>query len=343
MNLSALPEILKDEPPYREKQVRHALFSQLIGSWDEATNLSKELREKLKAAVPVDLPAEIVRSADGKTLKAALRLIDGETVETVLIRHRDGRNTVCVSSQAGCPLKCSFCLTGRGGWRRNLQAEEIVDQVVLFARLLKREGERVSNVVMMGMGEPFINYAQALAAVRMLNRPDMLGIGARKISISTVGIVEGIEKLAREPLQVNLALSLHAPDDARREKLIPVNRKYPIARVLAAVSDYIEKTRRRVMIEYLMLKDFNDSEEDARKLAALLKKSLKRLFFVNLIACNPGGPGEASPPERIKRFQAVLEGERIEAVERFRFGDEIAGACGQLAGRPGDPTANLRE
>jgi len=332
MNLSALPEILKDEPAYRQKQAYHALFSQLVESWDEATNLSKGLREKLKAAVPLDLPAEMIRSADGKTLKAALRLIDGETVETVLIRHRDGRNTVCVSSQAGCPLKCSFCLTGRSGWRRNLVAEEIVDQVLLFARLLKKEGERVSNVVMMGMGEPFINYAQALAAVRMLNRPDMLGIGARKISISTVGIVEGIEKLAKEPLQVNLALSLHAPDDARREKLIPVNRKYPIEKVLAAVAGYIEKTRRRVMIEYLMLKDFNDSDADAKKLAGLLKQSLKRLFFVNLIACNPGGPEEASPPDRIKRFKAILENERVAAVERFRFGDEIGGACGQLAG-----------
>lgn len=336
MNLSALPEILKDEPAYREKQVYHALFSQMIESWDEATNLAKGLREKLKAAVPLELPAAIVRAADGKTLKAAFRLIDGEIVETVLIRHRDGRNTVCVSSQAGCPLKCSFCLTGRGGWRRNLVAAEIVDQVLLFARILNKEGERVSNVVMMGMGEPFINYAQALAAVRMLNRPDMLGIGARKISISTVGIVEGIEKLAKEPLQVNLALSLHAPDDARREKLIPVNRKYPIEKVLASVSAYIEKTRRRVMIEYLMLKDFNDSDTDAKKLAALLKKSLKRLFFVNLIACNPGGPGEASPPDRIKRFKAILENERVAVVERFRFGEEIGGACGQLAGKRND-------
>jgi 23S rRNA (adenine2503-C2)-methyltransferase len=336
MNLTDLPEILKDEPSYREQQVYHALFSQLIESWDEATNLSKGLREKLKAAFPLELSAEIRSSTDKKSLKAALRLIDGETVETVLIRHRDGRNTVCVSSQAGCPLKCTFCLTGRSGWRRNLVAAEIVDQVLLFARLLHKEEERVSNVVMMGMGEPFINYAQALSAVRMLNRPDMLGIGARKISISTVGIVEGIKKLAQEPLQINLALSLHAPDDARREKLIPVNRKYPIAKVLAAVSDYIEKTRRRVMIEYLMLKDFNDSEDDAKKLAALLKKNLPRLYFVNLIACNPGGPGEASPSDRIKRFKAVLESERIAVVERFRFGDEIGGACGQLAGGKAD-------
>ena len=332
MNLTALPEILKDEPSYRAKQVNFAIFQQMIESWDQATNLSKDLREKLKAACPLDIPAELKRAADGKTLKAAVRLDDGEVVETVLMRHRDGRNTVCVSSQAGCPLKCSFCLTGRGGWRRNLTALEIVSQVLLFARMLKKEEERVSHVVMMGMGEPFINFAQVMAAIRMLNRPDMLGIGARKISISTVGIVEGIAKLSREPLQINLALSLHAPDDARREKLIPINRKYPIAKVLAAVADYIEKTRRRVMIEYLMLKDFNDSPEDAKKLADLLNRSLKRLFFVNLIACSPGGPGEPSSAERIKAFSAVLEKGRITVVERFRFGEEIGGACGQLAG-----------
>ncbi|MCX6349948.1 MAG: hypothetical protein NTV79_10695 [Candidatus Aureabacteria bacterium] len=249
MNLAALPEILKDEPSYRAKQANFAIFQQMIESWDQATNLSKDLREKLKAACPLEIPAELKRASDG-----------------------------------------------------------------------------------MGMGEPFINFAQVMAAIRMLNRPDMLGIGARKISISTVGIVEGIAKLSREPLQINLALSLHAPDDARREKLIPINRKYPIAKVLAAVADYIEKTRRRVMIEYLMLKDFNDSPEDAKKLADLLNRGLKRLFFVNLIACSPGGPGEPSSAERIKAFSAVLEKERITVVERFRFGEEIGGACGQLAG-----------
>ncbi|MBI4101644.1 MAG: 23S rRNA (adenine(2503)-C(2))-methyltransferase RlmN [Candidatus Nealsonbacteria bacterium] len=259
--------------------------------------------------------------------KAILSLADDLKIESVLMRHSDGRNTVCVSSQVGCPLGCLFCATGKIGFKRNLDVWEIVRQVLFFARLLKKESKRVSNVVFMGMGEPFLNYENVLEAVRVLNDKEGLNIGARHISISTAGLVEGIEKLAKENLEVNLAISLHAPKDAQRLSIMPIAKRYSIKEVLRAVDNYIKLTRRRVMFEYIMIKGFNDSEEDAKALARLAKKPL---YFINLISYNPTGDLKPSSGATIEKFKKILEREGIGVTQRYRFGQDLKAACGQL-------------
>jgi 23S rRNA (adenine2503-C2)-methyltransferase len=330
MNLSKLEEILKSEPAFRLAQAKKAVFFDLIENWEKATTLSKDLREKLKKEVPLGIKGKIFRSKDGRTVKAVIELEDGLAIETVLMKHTDKRNTICVSSQVGCPLGCSFCVTGRGGFKRDLTASEIVEQVLYFARYLKKQNEKVTNVVFMGMGEPFLNWENAKKAIEILNDDNCFGIGARKISLSTAGITEGIEKLAKDFPQINLAISLHAPDDELRSELMPVGKKYSIAKILKAVDEYIEKTNRKVMFEYVMLKGVNDSDEQAKKLSRLLKKPL---YMVNLIAYNPNGQFESSPAERIKKFKAILEKAGIFATQRDRFGTDIEAAWGQLAGK----------
>jgi len=332
LDLKRLQSILKEYPPFRARQANRAIFRELAGSWDEVTNLPKSLRAVLKRECPLAIEEEIVTADNGQTVKAIIRLHDGVAIETVLMRHRGGRNTVCVSSQVGCPLGCDFCLTGQRGFTRNLTAGEIIIQVLLFARLLEAEAERVRNVVFMGMGEPFLNYDAVMESIRLMNDPEGLKIGGRRISISTIGIIKGIKKLSREPIQVNLALSLHIPDDRLRSRLIPVNKEHPIEQVLAAVAGYIEATRRKVMIEYLLLDGINDSPADAKKLIVLLKRSLKHLYYVNLIAYNPTGKYRSPPRNRIEKFQKALEEASITVTLRHRFGREIKAACGQLAG-----------
>ncbi|MEK7646999.1 MAG: 23S rRNA (adenine(2503)-C(2))-methyltransferase RlmN [Patescibacteria group bacterium] len=341
MYLNNLEKVLEDEPKYRLKQAKEAVFQRLVGDWSEATNLSAPLREKLNRECPLQIRGEIIESAsNAETLKAIITLRDGLKIESVLMRHADGRSTVCVSSQVGCPLGCRFCATGAMGFRRDLSAHEIVDQVLFFARILQKQGEHVSvkaavggqkitNVVFMGMGEPFLNYDNVIAAIKILNDKDGLNIGARKISVSTSGIVEGIQKLAEEKFQVNLAISLHAPDDELRSRLMPINRKYPLKEVLRAVDEYIKKTSRQVMFEYILLKGINDSEEDARKLARLMRKPL---HFVNLIVYNPVDKKGMDPSSAgaVKKFRMVLEKAGVPVSERYRFGRDIKAACGQL-------------
>lgn len=327
-------EILKGEPPFRLKQVKKAIFQDLIEDWDKATNLPKTLRQKLQDCCPIsELKAEkILTSKDKQTIKALLKLKDGSKIELVLMRHIDGRRTVCVSSQVGCSIGCKFCATGQQGFKRNLSADEIVEQVLYFARLLKKTKEKVTNVVFMGMGEPFLNYESVLEAIKILNDKNSFNLGARHISISTVGIIEGIKKLAKELLQVNLAVSLHAPNNELRLKLIPINKIYPIEKILAAIDNYIKKTKRRVMFEYLIMDGVNDSERQAEELSKILKKPL---YFVNLISFNPIGYAEfkPSPGWKIKKFKEILEKNNIVVTQRYRFGREIKAACGQLVGR----------
>lgn len=330
MDLEKLEEILKGEPGFRKKQVWKAVFHNLIEDWNEATTLSKDLREKLSREVPLGIESEVLSSADKRSEKARVKLEDGLSIETVLMKHTDKRNTVCVSSQVGCPLGCLFCETGKMGFKRNLTASEIVEQVLLFARRLKKKNENVTNIVFMGMGEPFLNWTQVRKAIEILNDPHGLGIGARKISISTAGIVEGIEKLADEFPQINLAISLHAPSDLLRGELMPVNKKYPLEKVLEAVDEYIKKTNRKVMFEYVMIDGVNDSEQQAKKLAKLLSKPL---YMANLIQYNPTGTFKPSPAEKIKKFKAILEAAGIFTTQRYRFGTDISAACGQLAGK----------
>ncbi len=328
--MKIIQDILKDEPAFRIKQAYRAVYANLIESWSEASDLSLKLRELLEKECPLGMKVHEERSQDAKTIKAAIDF-DGDVIEAVLMRHKE-RNTICVSSQVGCALKCAFCATGRLGFTRNLSAHEIVDQVLFFARILKKENESVTNVVFMGMGEPFLNYDEVMKAIKILNDKDGLNIGARKISISTVGIIDGIKKLTGEHLQVNLAVSLHAPNDFLRNEIMPINKNYPVKSLLRAVGEYIKKTNRKVVIEYVMLDEVNDTEDHARELAEILKKNLGSLFCVNLIAYNATDRFKSSSKEKIKIFKEILKKSDIEVIERYRFGTDIKAACGQLAG-----------
>jgi len=346
MDLKKLEKIFQSEKPFRLKQAKQAIFRDLIESWSEVTTLPIEIREKLTRECPIEIKAEFFPDKDGKSAKALIMLEDGLNVETVLMKHY-GRNTVCISSQIGCPLGCVFCATGKMGFKRSLSFGEIVEQVLFWARYLKKEKQRVhpvkspanaevggaefnkvKNIVFMGMGEPFLNYDNVFETIKILNDDNYLGIGARHISISTVGIIEGIERMAEDMPQINLAISLHAPENELREKLMPINKKYPLARIMMAAKDYVAKTNRKLMFEYIMIKGVNDSEKQAKELVDILND---RLFFVNLIVCNPTGIFEPSEPAQIKIFKDILMKAGIQALERYRFGQEVKGACGQLA------------
>jgi 23S rRNA (adenine2503-C2)-methyltransferase len=327
MDLSNLEEILKDGPKYRIKQANEAVFKNLVSDWSEATFFSKELCDKLNAECPLDIKADVLVSKKEDSVKARITLKDGLMVEAVLMRHADGRNTVCVSSQVGCPLGCLFCATGKMGFKRNLSANEILEQVVFFDRYLQKENQKVTNVTFMGMGEPFLNYENVWEAVEILNDHKYFNIGVRSISISTAGIIEGIKRLAQEKLHVNLAISLHAPNEKLRSSLMPISKKYPLKDILEAVADYVEKTNRKVMFEYVLIKDVNDSNECARELASIMDK---KLYFVNLILYNATGVFKPSETERVEEFRAILEELKIRYTQRYRFGDDIQAACGQF-------------
>jgi 23S rRNA (adenine2503-C2)-methyltransferase len=308
------------EPSYRAAQVWEWV-ARGAHSYAEMTNLPAALRERLGETVPLstlDLQAE-AKSDDG-TVKALFQTGDGRPIEAVLMRYRDGRRSVCLSSQSGCPLTCSFCATGQMKFGRNLGADEILDQALHF-----RRGEAIDHVVFMGMGEPTMNLDAVLAACERL--PD-LGVSHRRTAISTVGWVPGIDRLAECEMPVALALSLHAPNNGLRSQLMPVNDRYPLVEVLAACERYRARRRRKVFVEYVMLNEVNDLPEHARQLAALLDSSA---YKVNLIPYNPTGAYDGSPPERIERFRAILAEHRLTATVRLTRGRDIDAACGQLA------------
>ncbi len=329
-NINNLKKTLEKEAGFRYKQAKEAIFKSLVGNWSEVKNFPLLLRKTLNKECPISINTETFISKDKKSIKALITLEDGLKIESVLMRHNDGRNTVCVSSQVGCPLGCVFCATGEMGFKRSLEISEIVEQILFFARYLKKCNPlaKITNAVFMGMGEPFLNYDNVLGAIKVLNDKEGFDMGARRFSISTAGITEGIEKLAKEKLEINLAISLHAPDEELRSKIMPVNEKYPIEKILEAVDYYIKETHRKVMFEYLMIKDLNDTDECARRLSILVKN---RLCMVNLISYNFTGVFKPSLSERIKKFKEILEKEKISVVERYRFGRGIKAACGQLA------------
>jgi len=342
MDLNNLEKVLEDEPRYRLKQARKAVFKNFISDWSEAIFFTKDLREKLNKECPLGIKADVLVSKREDSVKARITLKDNLQIESVLMKHLDGRNTVCVSSQVGCPLGCLFCATGRMGFKRNLTSDEIIEQVIFFNRWLKIDrhrvsiqAQRVTNVTYMGMGEPFLNYDNVLRAIRILNDKEYFDIGARLISVSTAGIIEAIKKFSEEGLQVNLAISLHAPNDKLRKSLMPIDKKYPLEAVLKAVDGYIKKTNRQVMFEYVFIKGVNDSDECARELAKLVKKPL---YYVNLILYNAtpsAGSGQAgifkpSTSERVEKFKAILKKNKIVFSQRYRFGDDIQAACGQF-------------
>jgi 23S rRNA (adenine2503-C2)-methyltransferase len=308
------------QPAYRAAQVWEWV-ARGAASYEEMTNLPAALRERLAAEVPLSTLAlqTEAHSGDG-TVKALFHTADGRPIEAVLMRFRDGRRSVCVSSQSGCPLTCSFCATGKMKFGRNLSADEILDQALHF-----RRGEAIDHVVFMGMGEPTMNLDAVLAACQRL--PE-LGVTHRRTAISTVGWVPGIDALAECEMPVSLALSLHAPNDGLRSQLMPVNDRYPLAEVLAACERYRARRRRKVFIEYVMLDGVNDQPEHARQLAALLDS---RVYKVNLIPYNPTGSYDGSPPEQIERFRAILAEHRLTATVRLTRGRDIDAACGQLA------------
>jgi len=326
MEMNQLTQILEKEPKYRLRQCYQAIFCDLIDDWQKAMNLPLGLRNKLSQGFPLNIKADFFESKNKKTIKALIELDDKQKIETVLMKH-DDRNTLCVSSQVGCALRCNFCATGQMGFKRNLSDWEIILQVLVFAR---REDSRIGNVVFMGMGEPFLNYDNVIKAVKILNDKSGFNIGARHISISTVGIIEGINKMADEKIQINLAISLHAPDDELRKKLIPIANEYSIKDILDAIDDYIHKTSRKVMFEYLLIDGINDQEAQAYALAKLMRK---KLYMVNLIPCNPVGAYRPSSNNTIKQFRDILEKNGVNVTQRLRLGDDIKGACGQLAGR----------
>lgn len=326
MNLDNLYKILEDQPKYRVKQAKEAVFEKMATNWSQASNLPKDLIARLNQECPLEINGQLFASQNSQSSKALITLSDGLKIETVLLGHKDGRYTVCVSTQVGCPLGCKFCATGKMGLSRNLDYSEIIEQVLFFDRYLIKEKKRVSNVVFMGMGEPFLNYDNVIKAIKYFNED--LHIGARHISISTSGVIHGIKKLADENIQVNLAISLHAPNDKLRSELMPINRGFNISKLFKEIDEYIAKTGRRVMFEYLMIKGINDQPIHAKQLAKLMNKPL---YMVNLISYNPTDVFKATDAKDIKKFRHLLEREGISVTQRYNFGRDIEAACGQLA------------
>ncbi len=336
MNIEFLKQELHSEPRYRFTQAWKAIFQDLISDWKKNTNLPLALREKLNDVSPLTIDAEIFEAKDSKTVKALITLQDNAKIEAVLMRHKDGRATVCVSSQVGCALRCTFCATGTLGRTRDLTVDEILIQVLLFARYLKdndKKHPRVTNIVCMGMGEPFLNYDNVMNALKIMNDPDGLNIGARHISVSTSGIIPGIERFAQEKEQFNLAVSLHAPNEKLRGELMPINRKYPLTQLMKAVADYVDNKSRQVMFEYVMIAGVNDKPEYADELASLMTHPL---YVVNLIRYNPTGKFKPSEAGAITKFKNLLLRKGIKVTQRHSFGQDIDAACGQLAKKSRD-------
>ena len=321
------------EPRYRADQIWGWLYQRFAASPEEMTDVPKSLRARLEAETHLDplTPLTTVDSSDGQTRKTLFALADGPQVEAVLMRYAK-RRTLCISTQAGCAMGCPFCATGQGGFDRNLSAGEIVAQVLFYARILADEEQKVTNIVLMGMGEPLANYAATWAAIRRFNDPTGFGLGARAITLSTVGLVPAIGRMIHEPEQVSLAVSLHAPSDELRDELVPLNRRYPLAQLMSVCRDYVMATRRRISFEYALMDGVNDGDEQAHQLADLLKGMLAH---VNLIPLNPtaDSPYRGSPRAQVRAFQSILESRGVPTTVRLRRGIDIHAGCGQLRAR----------
>jgi 23S rRNA (adenine2503-C2)-methyltransferase len=328
-----LAEALAGTPRYRVDQVWNGLYTRL-GEPESWTDLPKALRADLATQLPPALtPVTESVSDKGDTVKFLWELDGGSRIETVLMLYRD-RATVCISSQAGCAMACGFCATGQAGFTRHLSSGEIVEQVVRATERARAVDRRVSNVVFMGMGEPMANESAVWTAVERIHGE--LGLSARHITISTVGIIPGIRKLATRPLPVNLAVSLHAANDSLRDELVPINRRYPIDDLLAACRDYLAQRNRRISFEWAMIDGVNDRDSDARELAAACRR-LRPAAHVNLIPLNPtpGYPTRGSSLRRVHEFRDLLEQHGANATVRQNRGTDIDAACGQLAaGQP---------
>ncbi len=322
-----------NEPAYRARQVWQGLYRNFWNKPEEFTNLPAGLRSHLGESLQFHVltPISQLVSSDKQTVKTLFQLHDGRAIETVLMQY-DVRNTLCISTQAGCAMGCVFCATGQMGFKRHLSSGEIVAQVMYYARMLHDRGDAVTNVVVMGMGEPFHNYDNTLAAIDRLNDPEGYNFGARRFTISTVGLVPAIRRFAAEKRQVNLAISLHAADDTLRTSMLPVNKSYPIDELLSACREYVEATGRRITFEWALVNGVNDTPEQAERLADLLEGLL---CHVNAIPLNPttGYSGQATTRERADKFQEILTRRGIPCTIRLRRGIDIQAGCGQLASR----------
>lgn len=369
LDLPSLSEILTqwNEPTYRARQIWQGLYQHLYASPDQFSNLPNPLRKRLAEEFTFS-PFTVktyLDSSDKSTRKTLFRLTDGNLIEAVLMRYGDPadeprwsrsapsahstggrwlsnersehietkrRRTLCISTQAGCAMGCVFCATGQMGFKRHLTSGEIVAQALYYTRMLRNANESVTNIVLMGMGEPFHNYDNTMAAIDRLNDAGGFNFGARRITLSTVGLAPQIKRFADEKRQVNLAISLHAADDDERLAIMPVNKRYKIDEVLEACKYYVEKTHRRVTFEWALIHGVNDTEEVALKLAARLKGLL---CHVNAIPLNPtkGYEGQATSRQRATQFKQTLEQAGIPCTIRMRRGIDIHAGCGQLAGR----------
>lgn len=319
------------QQPFRARQIWSGIYQQHYGEFSQITNISGSLRAALSDQYTLNplTPRTTLRSKDQLTEKTLFGLPDDLSIETVLMRYED-RNSLCISTQVGCPMGCVFCATGQMGYQRGLTAGEILAQVIHAMRLLQAEGKSLTNIVYMGMGEPFLNYEATMDSLRRLTDPTALNFGARRITVSTVGIIPKIEKFSHEGLQVNLAVSLHSADNELRSQLVPANRIYPLKNLLSACRAYTEETHRRVSFEYALINDVNDSPAAAAQLAGLLRGML---CHVNLIALNPSKqyPLQGSPREIVRVFADTLSERGIPVTVRLRRGIEIQAGCGQLA------------
>ncbi len=338
-----LPEEMDDlvirlgQPRYRADQLLHSLYQESPRKIHDLHQIPSTMQDALVAAgYTIGSESEVHRitSEDGHTTKLLLKFDDETLIETVLMQYNPSqdkihpRSTVCVSTQVGCPMGCVFCATGQMGFEKNLKAEEIVAQVLHFAHILRQRGEHVTNLVFMGMGEPLANYDETIRAVRLLTHPRAFGLGQRSITISTVGVIAGIDKLADEDIQVKLAISLHAPNDVLRKKLVPTAGPHSVEDLILAAKRYFKKTGRRVTFEYALIDGVNDSNKVATELAQLLKGNGAH---VNLIPMNPTAGGFSRPArKRVLAFQQILRDGGVNCTVRVEKGSEISAACGQL-------------
>jgi len=321
-----------NEPSFRASQIWEGLYKLNYSNWDDFSNLPITLRTSLSQQYKILSlnPLKENKTIDQRTTKILFQLDDGNLVESVHLVNKN-RNTICISTQAGCSVGCAFCATGKNGFFRNLLVSEIISQALFFSHRLHAIGQRITNIVLMGMGEPFLNYNATLQSLIRFNDPKGIAIGARKITISTIGIIEKIIKFADEQRQFKLAISLHAPDDKIRAELIPIAKKYPIKEILESANYYILKTNRRITYEYVLIDKMNSNREHAHTLAELLKK---QNCHVNLIAVNPNTHFEGKPPsvQSINKFSNILMSNGISTTIRNSQGSKINAGCGQLAG-----------
>lgn len=339
MKVSKLEKILgnNNQPKFRLEQIKKAVYQDGASSFLDISTIPKELREKLDKEITIlSFEAEkILESEDKRSIKALLKLSDGEKIETVLLSPRPEIWTVCISSQAGCPLNCSFCATGYAGFKRNLTAEEITDQVLFWQQYLKFRNSKISNIVFMGMGEPMLNLESVKQSTRDLINPKIFGFGSRSISVSTAGIPDKLKEFSEEFPQINLAISLHFADDEMRSRYMPINKKYNLDNLRMTLKDYFEICKRKIFLEYIMFDGLNDSLEDANKLIAYLKSiGNVYLLHINLISYNETENNlRPSSKNTIIKFRNYLLQNKINVTIRKSLGQDIAGACGQLAGK----------